>query len=169
MYIVLANTVALVHLLYVLVVIVLVPLVLMGRWRRWRWVRNFWVRLIHLLMISVVVLEVACGWTCPLTIWENELRIAGGQMEWMREPDGKVIMDENGQPEPRRFASYHDDFVVKLMNNVFYINLNTLSPFVINSIYVLFGVLVLAMLILVPPRWPGWRAVPVPPAVPRQS
>jgi hypothetical protein len=169
MYIVLANVVALFHLLYVLVVIVVVPLVLIGRWRGWGWVRNFWFRLAHLLMIGVVVLEVACGWECPLTMWERELRVAGGQLEYKREPDGNFELGADGKPGTRYFPSYETDFIVKLMNNVFYFDPKELSPVVLNTIYVVFGSLVLAMLILVPPRWPWLRAVPTPPAAPQQT
>ena len=79
MYVLLANSVALFHLLYVVIVIALVPLILIGRWQGWSWVSNFWIRVMHLVMIGVVVLEVACGWTCPLTTWEQALREKAGQ------------------------------------------------------------------------------------------
>ena len=127
MYVLLANSVALFHLLYVVIVIALVPLILIGWWRGWTWVRNFWIRVLHLAMIGVVVLEVACGWTCPLTTWERQLRIEGGQLELELEPDGKVIMDRVGQPRTRYFESYQNDFVVKIMNALFYFDPDQLS------------------------------------------
>ncbi|MFO0811887.1 MAG: DUF2784 family protein [Gemmatales bacterium] len=169
MYVLLANSVALFHLLYVVIVISLVPLILIGRWRGWSWVSNFWIRVLHLIMIGVVVLEVACGWTCPLSIWEKELRIAGGQMELQYEPDGTTILDRLGQPQARLFQSYRDDFIVKIMNTYFYVDRDQLSPVILSTIYVIFGGLVLAMLILVPPRWPWRQAKPVPHAGPPQT
>lgn len=169
MYVLLANSVALFHLLYVVIVIALVPLILIGRWQGWSWVSNFWIRVMHLVMIGVVVLEVACGWTCPLTTWERQFRIEGGQLELDLEPDGKVVMDRVGQPRTRYFESYQNDFIVKIMNTVFYIDPDQVSPVILNTVYVIFGGLVLAMLILVPPRWPWRQAKPVPHAGPPQT
>ena len=45
----------------------------------WAWVRKFWVRLSHLALIGFVVLQSWLGQTCPLTIWEQSLRLQAGQ------------------------------------------------------------------------------------------
>ena len=53
--------------------------ILLGGWRKWRWVRNFWFRLLHFLMIAVVVVESLVGIVCPLTDWEDALREKAGE------------------------------------------------------------------------------------------
>ena len=73
-----ADLVAAVHLGYVSFVVVGMGLILVGVWRGWGWVRNFWFRTFHFLMIAVVVAEALGGIVCPLTNWEYELRVAGG-------------------------------------------------------------------------------------------
>lgn len=45
----------------------------------WAWVRKLWVRLAHLALIAFVVLQSWLGQTCPLTIWEQSLRLKAGQ------------------------------------------------------------------------------------------
>ena len=55
--------------------------ILAGVCLRWSWVRNFWFRAIHLLLIGIVVVESLCSINCPLTDWENRLREASGEAE----------------------------------------------------------------------------------------
>jgi hypothetical protein len=50
----------------------------LGFFLRWAFVRNLWFRLAHLLAIGYVVAESLGGVICPLTLWENELRIKAG-------------------------------------------------------------------------------------------
>ncbi len=73
-----ADTVLLLHAALVVFVVGLLPLVFLGA-RRWRWVRNPWLRGAHLLAIGIVVLQSWLGATCPLTAWEWQLRVAAGQ------------------------------------------------------------------------------------------
>jgi hypothetical protein len=49
---------------------VLVPI---GAWRAWRWVRNFWLRAVHLASLAVVALQAVLGRACFLTIWQGDL------------------------------------------------------------------------------------------------
>jgi hypothetical protein len=79
MYAQLADLVLYIHAAFVLYVILGFVLIVWGILNRWRWVRNFWFRLIHLLAIAVVTLQALCGTYCPLTVWENRLRVAAGQ------------------------------------------------------------------------------------------
>ena len=46
---------------------------------KWQWVRNFWFRIIHCLMIATVVVEALLGVSCPLTDWEDMLREKAGE------------------------------------------------------------------------------------------
>lgn len=51
----------------------------LGAWRGWAWIRNWPLRLTHLLLIGFVVVQTWAGELCPLTIWEQDLRRAAGQ------------------------------------------------------------------------------------------
>ncbi|EQD76007.1 hypothetical protein B1B_01979, partial [mine drainage metagenome] len=44
-----------------------------GGVRGWSWVRNFWLRLAHLVALSVVAIQALLGRACFLTIWQAEL------------------------------------------------------------------------------------------------
>jgi hypothetical protein len=74
----LADALLLLHVLVVLGNILPVPLILLGAWRGWRFVRARWFRLGHLALMGFVAVQAWLGQTCPLTIWEHELRVAGG-------------------------------------------------------------------------------------------
>jgi len=74
-----ADAILVLHALIVCFVIGGLIAILLGWWRDWVWVRNFWFRLIHLGTIAFVVLQAWLGRLCPLTIWEQELRLAAGQ------------------------------------------------------------------------------------------
>ena len=74
-----ADTVLVIHALFVLFVIVGLLLILVGKLRGWRWVTNPWFRLCHLLCIGFVVVQTWLGAHCPLTVWEQALRAKAGQ------------------------------------------------------------------------------------------
>lgn len=74
-----AEAILVLHALIVCFVIGGLVAILLGWWRDWAWVRNFWFRLLHLGTIAFVVLQAWLGRLCPLTIWEQELRLAAGQ------------------------------------------------------------------------------------------
>jgi hypothetical protein len=77
-YRVLADAVLVVHVGVVLFVVGgLVLIFLGGRWR-WRWVRNLWVRVLHLGAIACVAAESWLGIVCPLTTLEQWARERGG-------------------------------------------------------------------------------------------
>lgn len=97
----------------------------------WRWVRNPWFRLIHLLAIAVVAAEAVFHVPCPITVWEGNLRELAGQ------------------------ASGTETFVGRLVHFLFLDGDNPWPEWVYESLHIGFGVLVLATLLLVPPRWPG--------------
>jgi len=79
-YLVLADCVLVVHAAFIAFVILGLLLVWVGGWRRWGWVRNFWFRLAHLVAVGVVAAQALLGLICPLTIWEDQLRLlAGGE------------------------------------------------------------------------------------------
>jgi hypothetical protein len=120
-----ADVVLLLHVAYVAFVVLGLLAVLVGYLRRWEWIRNFRFRMLHLTMIFVVVLEAWCGVTCPLTTLENHLRQQAGQSVY----EGGFIA-----AGVRQFLFYDFD------------------PWVFTTAYTLFGLLVVATLVLAPPR-----------------
>ena len=50
-----------------------------GYWRRWGFVRNSCFRWAHLTAMAVVLLESLLGMICPLTNWEEALRLRAGE------------------------------------------------------------------------------------------
>ena len=123
----LADAIVVVHLVYVAFVVLGMAAILAGIVRRWAWVRNFWFRTVHLLMIAIVVLESLCGILCPLTDWEDRLRDAGGSPN-----------------EP-------GTFIGRWAHDLLFIDL---PPWVMTVCYVVFGLAVLLAFLLAPPRWP---------------
>lgn len=127
-YSLLADAVLVVHLLLIAFVIGGLVLTVIGRFRGWGWVRNFRFRLLHLAAVVTVVVQSWLGAACPLTVWENRLRALAG-----REPGGAA------------FIRYW------LHRLIFY----QADAWVFGLVYSLFGLLVVAVFILVPPRFPG--------------
>jgi len=132
----LADLVAAVHFAWVAFVVIGMVLILLGIWRRWRWVRNFWFRAVHFLMIALVVAESLGGIICPLTTWEDDLRVKAGEV---------AAAGRAGEP-----ASFVGRWVHRLL---FF----DAPPWVFMVCYCVFGAVALAALILAPPRWPSWR------------
>lgn len=126
-----ADGVVILHLAYVAFVVVGLLAILLGVACRWRWVRCFWFRVLHLAAILVVAAEGLCGMTCPLTVWERQLRTLAGQ------------------------ATYQGDFLVELAHRVLFWDF---EPWVFTLAHVLFGLAVLLTFVLAPPHGPGARA-----------
>lgn len=77
-FLLLADAILLLHVLFVVFVVVGLVLIFTGKWRGWRWVRHFWFRLAHLCAIGYVVAQSWLGAICPLTLWEMQLRAKAG-------------------------------------------------------------------------------------------
>jgi len=77
-YLLAADAVLLLHVLFVAFVVAGLLLVLAGRLASWDWVRTWWFRVIHLGAIGVVVLQAWLGVICPLTRLEMYLRDKAG-------------------------------------------------------------------------------------------
>jgi MFS family permease len=127
----LADAVVALHAAYVGFVIAGLLAVLVGFLFHWRWVRNFWFRWIHFLMITVVVVESLFGIKCPLTTWEEALRLKAGE--------------EVSQAT----------FIGRWANAMLFYQV---PDWVFTIIYCVFGAMVLAVLVLVPPRRRARRA-----------
>lgn len=93
----------------------------------WQWVRNFRLRIAHLVAIVSVVLQSWLGILCPLTTWEMQLREKGG---------GPI---------------YQETFIAYWLHELLFFD----APnWVFNLCYTLFSGVVLGVWFLVPPRMP---------------
>jgi Protein of Unknown function (DUF2784) len=73
-YLIAADLILFVHVLFVAFVVLGLVFILVGKLLSWSWVRNPWFRSAHLAAIGVVVLQSWLGVICPLTTWEMALR-----------------------------------------------------------------------------------------------
>jgi len=120
-----ADGVVFLHALYVLVVVFGFVGIVTGIVAGWSWGRNPWLRYGHLAMILFVVAEVWCGVTCPLTVWEQNLRELAGD------------------------TTYEGAFIANLVHEwLFY----DAPVWVFNAIYTGFGLVVLLTFVAAPPR-----------------
>lgn len=78
-YSLLADLIVTIHIAFVAYILLGLVLILVGLRRKWNWVRNPWFRLTHFAAILFVVLELIFQTSCPLTVWEVELRSLAGQ------------------------------------------------------------------------------------------
>ena len=100
-------------------------LILAGWARGWGWTRGLAFRVAHVAAILFVVAQTWLGQLCPLTVWENELRIMAGQ---------------SGRGE---------SFIGYWVGGVLYYH----APgWVFLAVYAAFGLLVVATFVLYPPR-----------------
>lgn len=128
----LADFVVVFHLGYVAFVVLGLVLILAGSLFKWSWVRNSWFRLIHLCMIGVVVVESLLSITCPLTTLESYLR---------------------SKSSP---TSQSGSFMGRLAHDLMFFDL---TPNFFTIAYCLFGAIVLATFLLVPPNFMKSRFV----------
>jgi hypothetical protein len=113
------------HMAYVLFVVLGQATVMLGTVCGWNWIRNTTFRLLHLLTISIVVVESWLGITCPLTTLEKHLRAKSGA------------------------TSYGGDFIANAVHDALFIEC---EPWVFTTMYSMFGLAVLATLFACPPR-----------------
>ncbi|MGE3163538.1 MAG: DUF2784 domain-containing protein [Planctomycetota bacterium] len=100
-----------------------------GSYLRRDWVRNFYFRASHVLVMGVVTVQSLLNIPCPLTVWEMGLR---------------DLADEGGV--------YSESFVEHWVGKILY----SLPPGAVVLIYCLLLVALVASWCFVPPRWP-WR------------
>src|SRR5688572_8904164 len=77
-YLILADAILVTHTLIVLFIVIGFVAIWVGYFRRWQFVRNFYFRVVHLGAMGWVAVQTVWGADCPLTIWENALRVKGG-------------------------------------------------------------------------------------------
>lgn len=116
MYGILATTILVIHVAFVVFVVFGFALILIGLWCRWSWIHNRAFRITHLAAIAIVVLQAWVGRLCPLTVWENELRRRAGE------------------------SGYAESFVEHWLRELLYYQA---EPWVFTTLYTVFGALVL--------------------------
>jgi hypothetical protein len=124
-YLLAADAVLLLHVLFVVFVVAGLVLILAGRLMAWAWVRNWWFRVTHLAAIGVVVLQSWLGVICPLTKLEMALRDRAGD------------------------TTYAGGFVSHWLETILYYRA---PAWVFAVVYTAFGALVLLSWFWVPPR-----------------
>lgn len=78
LYLLAADALLVMHVLFVLFVVLGLVLIIAGKLLRWSWVRNPYLRIAHLAAIGIVVLQSWIGMICPLTTLEMVLREKAG-------------------------------------------------------------------------------------------
>lgn len=120
----LADLVLALHAAVVVFVVAGLVVIIAGNVRRWRWVNALWFRLAHLAAIAFVVAEVWLGITCPLTELEMWLRTLAGA------------------------TTYRGSFIEHWLQRLLFYDA---PPWVFMLGYTLFGLLVLATWLYLPP------------------
>lgn len=123
-----ADVITTVHLGVVLFMLLGLVLILVGGALRWSWVRNPWFRVVHLGIMVYIAQNAIRGELCFLTIWEHDLRAAAGQTlsakdEW--------------------------SFVGRLLHDILFVDMPQDE---LDVYYLVFGGVVLAATLFVPPR-----------------
>jgi hypothetical protein len=124
-YLLAADAVLISHVLFVAFVVLGLVLVFVGKWLSWAWVTNFSFRLVHLAAIAIVVLQAWFGVICPLTAWEMQLRQLGGG------------------------ATYGGSFIQYWLSAILYYDA---PAWIFSVVYSVFGGLVVASWVIVPPK-----------------
>jgi hypothetical protein len=179
LYKLLADSVVFVHLAYVGFVVVAQLLILVGLACRWQWVHNLRFRVIHLVMVEVVALEGWFGIICPMTEWDNHLRaqvnaddkVAAEQPAAstpdssapqtpappVPEPSAPMPPAPPVQPEPSPPLPPDKEseatFVGQLLSSILYLEVPQRE---LDTWYVRFGLVTLALFVLFPPRLGTW-------------
>jgi hypothetical protein len=78
-YSLLADAILLVHFAFVAFVVLGFAVIWAGYFCRWEFVRDARFRLVHLAAMGFVLAESLAGFICPLTTWENQLRVRAGE------------------------------------------------------------------------------------------
>jgi hypothetical protein len=128
----LANLVLALHFAYVACVVLGFAAIVIGLALRKQWARSFWVRIGHLGMIAIVVLQAWLGVICPLTMLENRLRRLAGQ------------------------KPYELDFIESWLHRFLFVRA---PAWIFVLVYSVFGLAVLATFVWAPPHWPKRKVV----------
>lgn len=121
----LADLVLALHSGVVVFIVLGTVLIVAGNLRGWRWVNHFWLRFVHLAGMLSVAIGTWLDITCPLTDVERWLRIKA-----------------NAQ-------TYSGSFIEHWLQQLLFYDF---APWVFMLTYTLFGLLILALWWIFPPR-----------------
>ena len=125
----LADVVVVIHLVYVVFAVGGQLALLGGIMFSWGWIFNPVFRIVHLVAVGLVGVEAAAGVSCPLTLWEYALRRLAGQSDVAEVP-----------------------FIARLAGALIYYDL---PQWTFTVAHIVFGLLVVATFVIVPPRFSG--------------
>ncbi|MFO0935107.1 MAG: DUF2784 domain-containing protein [Gemmataceae bacterium] len=124
-----ADAIVIVHFLFMAFIVFGQLAIIIAACFKWSWGRNPWFRFLHLASILLVVYEAVMQIRCPLTKWEEDLRVLAGQQMG----DSTTFIG---------FYAHHwlfwDDKT---------------SSEVIFAVTICFGIIVVQGLVMYPPRW----------------
>jgi hypothetical protein len=129
-YALLADVILITHFLLVVFNVGALPAIWLGHFFKWQFVRNFCFRITHLLLIAFVAAEAALGTICPLTSWEDQLRVRAGED-----------------------ARYQSGYIAYWVHRIMFYDFD---PKFFIIAYALFFILVLATFIWIKPLPPKW-------------
>ena len=124
----LADFVVFIHVLYVGFVVLGQAAITIAAPFRWQWAKNPWFRFSHLLAIAIVAWEALNDIRCPITVWEEKLRVLAGQNI------------DAGQ-----------SFIGRIFHDLLYFP--DLPEIFFNTLHVAMFVVVVQGLLMYPPRW----------------
>lgn len=125
-YLLAADAILVVHFAFVAFVVLGFVLIWIGFFLKFKFIRNIKFRVCHISAMGIVLVESLIGMICPLTEWENMLRVKGGE--------GKIYE-----------ASFIKEWIHKIMFYEF-------SEQTFMVIYILFFALVFFTFWFIPPK-----------------
>ena len=78
-YLLAADLILLIHFVFVVFVVLGFIFIWIGYFTKQKFAKNAKFRICHILVMGIVLCESLIGMICPLTEWENYLRVRGGQ------------------------------------------------------------------------------------------
>ncbi len=123
----LADVVVGIHIAYVAYVLLGQAAITIAAPFRWQWARNPWFRFTHLAAIGIVVYEAIYNIRCPLSVWEEKLRMLGGG------------------------SALGETFMGRIFHNLLFID--NMPEVFFTTLYVAMLVVVVQGLVMYPPRW----------------
>ena len=126
LYVLLADLMVVLHGIYVLFVVGGALAVIIGCMVHKSWARSVVFRLIHLGAILIVAIQEMLGLSCPLTIWEYQLREAAGQT-----------------------AQWDLSFAARIAHRLIYYDF---PDWVFTALYIGFAALIALLFLICPPR-----------------
>jgi len=124
-YLLSADVILFLHVVVVVFNVLGLVLIFLGYILKWSWVRNPWFRVVHIVVISIVIIQSWIGVTCPFTSLEMLLRSKAG------------------------VEVYTGTFISHWLESILYYQA---SPWFFVIVYTVFGALVIASWFMVRPR-----------------